>query len=100
MGVISKIKKEILVQKVNVYEFSKAIGIGEKGMYQWTDESMKIATLLKVCEFFNKPVSYFLDENVLKTEQKTKNAKVQFDLESDDVLKIDIKNRKLEILKK
>lgn len=63
MGVVHKIKKLIESEKVSVEAFSKKIGISPKGVYKWTDESIKMATLLKVCEFFDKPITFFLDKS-------------------------------------
>lgn len=100
MSVVLKIKKLIESEKINVNAFSKAVGISPKGVYKWTDESIKVYTLLKVSEFFNKPVSYFLG---VESEIKTKNSKkanVHLELDSNDILKIDLKNKRLEILKK
>lgn len=97
MSVVYKIKKLIEAEKTNINAFSEAIGISPKGVYKWSDESIKVYTLLKVSEFFNKPISYFFDQEV---ENKTTKANVFFELEQNDILKIDLKNKRLEILKK
>lgn len=100
MSVVFKIKKLIEAEKVNINAFSEAIGISPKGVYKWTDDSIKVYTLLKVCEYFDKPIGYFFETELDKTRKNTKKANVQFDLENDDILKIDLKNKRLEILKK
>lgn len=71
MSVVYRIKKRLEDEKVNINAFSKAIGISPKGVYKWTDESIKLSTLLKISEFLDVPIEYFLNKEE-KTPAKSK----------------------------
>lgn len=104
MGVISyKIEKLLEVKNMTKTAFAKRVGIHIDTVYNLNDESIKVSTLLKISEILNVPITYFF-ENTEKSESKklpkSKKTNVFFELESTDILKIDMKNKRLEILKK
>ena len=78
-------------------EFAKKIGVSTFGYQKMIQvEDIKVSTLEKICEVFSVNISTFFGNETIKSL----NANVVFELESTDTLKIDMKNKRLEILKK
>lgn len=100
-SIIYKINKEIEARHINKSDFADKIGVSRDTVYNWTDDSIKVSVLKRVSEFFDMDIIEFLsDDKGKQQEPKKGKTNVILELDSTDVLKIDIKNKKLEILKK
>lgn len=77
-----------------------AIEMTEPGYYSmFRNDSIKVSTLKKIADSLKVPVtSFFIEDS--QTKKNNSKAKVVIELHADDVLNIDIKNRRLEIVKK
>lgn len=79
-------------------------------VYNISDAVIKVSTLVKIAEVLETPLEYFLgnllensDKPIVQESEipyKKSKAKVVLELNPDDILTIDLKNRKLEIIKK
>ncbi len=102
MSIVFKIEKLREAKKLSKTDLAEKIGVNRDTVYNWTDENIKVSTLMKISDILGVDMQHFLidkKENISKIVSKQK-AKVVFELSANDVLSIDIKNKKLEILKK
>lgn len=97
MNILFKIEKLREAKNLTKTDLADKVGVNRDTVYNWTDENIKVSTLLKISDTFGVDIMYFLSDN---PEKKTRKAKVVLELNDDDVLNIDIKNRRLEIVKK
>ncbi len=99
MHVGHNIKRLVEATKGTTHKaFAEKIGHTEQSLHGiYKKEDVSTSVLKTVCEKLNITLSEFFKEDNLSSPKK---AKVVFELNPDDVLSIDIKNRKLEITKK
>jgi DNA-binding Xre family transcriptional regulator len=84
-----KIDKLLEVKKLSKTKFAKLINVNRDTVYNLSDETIKVSTLLKISEILDTPIEYFLE----KTPQKT--AKV-----SEPAVKYEPKKEDCETLKR
>jgi transcriptional regulator with XRE-family HTH domain len=101
-----KIDKAIEAKGITKTAFADKIAVSRDTVYNWTDENIKVSTLLKISDTLGVPIAYFLEEpqNEVSEPQAgyaKKGVKSVFvSLNSNDTVKIDLKNKQLEIIKK
>jgi transcriptional regulator with XRE-family HTH domain len=94
--ILNRIKFLCEQNKISVKDLATEIGVTEAGFYGFfRNNTLKVRELEKIAEKLNVSVASFFSEN----ETKRSKAKVHFELEHDDILKVDIKNKKIEITK-
>jgi hypothetical protein len=59
---IEKIKSLVSSEKVNITDFCKKINISRDGFYKLNNDSIKLSTIEKIADYFNKPVCFFIDD--------------------------------------
>lgn len=94
MSVVFKIEKLREAKKLSKADFAELLGISRDTLYNWTDDNIKVSTLLKVSDILGVDISYFLSEKDVSNVKK-----VVIELGENDILSVDMKNKKLEILK-
>ncbi|MBS1647354.1 MAG: helix-turn-helix transcriptional regulator [Bacteroidetes bacterium] len=104
MHIGNKIKNLVEAQKgVKNTDFAAKIGYTEQGLYAiFRKEHLRTDVLENICNALNITLSDFFSNDRSFDKQKTAKAKpsVYFDLEDSEILRVDLKNKRLEILKK
>lgn len=98
----SRIKFIAERKKISLRQLCIKIGMSEQTFYKMLrNESTTVATLEKIAEGLDVPMSYLFGEHddPEQTSFKKKDRTVHFDLEDQDTITIDMKKKKLEITK-
>ncbi|MDR0815770.1 MAG: helix-turn-helix domain-containing protein [Bacteroidales bacterium] len=79
---INRIKKLIDDNKLTIKGFADKIGLSEPGLHSmFRQNDMKISTLQKIADYFDVPITYFLDD----TDTKRQTVDLVFDALKDIV---------------
>lgn len=104
MGFIThKIEKRIEAEGITKTAFALKIGVSRDTVYNWTDESIKFSTLLKVCEVLKMQIEDFIELPKEVNEPKpgyTKGKITRMQLDPTDKITIDLRQKVLEITAK
>jgi transcriptional regulator with XRE-family HTH domain len=92
------------IKKMTQKEFAEMIDFTVTGYQKMIKtRDIKVSSLERICEVFNVNIlTFFGTENVLKDQSNIygKGVNVHLQLDESDILKIDLKNKRLEIIKK
>ncbi len=92
-----KIDKLIEANGLTKSKFAQLIGVSRDTVYN-LNENTKIGTYLKICEYFKIHLSDLTD--IKMDAKKLNKTNIYLELGDNDILKIDLGNKRLEILKK
>ncbi len=100
-----KVNKLLEAKKITKTAFAKQVGIHIDTVYNLTDESIKLSTLLKFCEVLNVPINHFLEtenyEKTLVNNVFTKEGEtITIQLDGKEILNINLNENRLQVFKK
>lgn len=104
--ITNKIDKAIEAAGITKTAFAVKIGVSRDTVYNWTDESIKFSTLLKICEVLRLDILDFIgikfnnNSNLVNepAELYTKGKKTIVKLRPHDKVYLSIDNRIIEII--
>lgn len=73
VSISDKIRGIIEAKNLNKTEFSKQIGMARDYVYNLSDETIKVSTLIRICDVLKIPIIDFFSEN----KAQTNNSVVQ-----------------------
>jgi len=102
-----KIEKLLEAKSLTKSRFAELIGVNRDTVYNLTDETIKLSTLLKISEVLGVSISHFLPNSVGNNQQKIvsepkesyKKPKKSFiDISAANGININLKTKQIEIL--
>ncbi len=74
-----KVKSLLRSQRKKMWEMCQYVGMSAPGMHRvFERDSCRITVLLKMSEFFNVPINYFLPEDKRAQEESEKDREIQY----------------------
>lgn len=97
----NRLKKVMEEKKVKQIDLANAMDTTPQNLSKiFNKEHLGTEILLKASEFLKVPLTAFLENDYPTWINEGKKPKVVLELHLDEIISIDVKNRKLEIVKK
>jgi transcriptional regulator with XRE-family HTH domain len=98
MSVKLQIERACKEKGLSIKALAEKIEMTEAGIYAaFRNDSLKVSALKNISAVLNTPISVLMGEKEDKMERK--KIKQEIEIELQDIIKIDITNKKLQILK-
>lgn len=68
-----KIKELCENESISVYRLEKELGLSVGSVSKWEKSIPRADTLVKVANFFNKPIDFFIQESTNSITRRTRN---------------------------